>query len=151
MFDIRVEQLVARDIETVFAALSDHENYQRFPGVEFSELLEPGALEKNGSGALRRVRSGPLVLDERITGFERPEFLSYCIESSRPFPMHHDSGEIRLEEENGGTRVVWTSRGHVDLPLLGNLVLDRIVEARGSRLFGGVLRFIEQDAEPSSE
>ncbi len=145
MFDIRVERVVARNIETVFGALSDHENYKRFPGVEFSELLEPGALERNGAGALRRVGSGPLVLDERITGFERPEFLSYCIESARPFPMQHEFGEIRLEEEDGGTRVVWASRGHVGLPLLGSLVLDRIVATRGSRLFGGILKFIEQD------
>ena len=149
MFDIRVERFLARDIETVFGVLSDHGNYQRFPGVEFSELLETGANEKNGTGALRRVGSGPLVLDERITGFDRPGFLSYRIESARPFPMQHEFGEIRLLEESGGTRVVWASRGHVGLPLLGNLVLDRLIEKRGGGLFDGILKFIEQDTRIS--
>ena len=63
---------------------------------------------------------------ERITNFERPYQIDYSIESSKPLPVRHDLGEIRLSEEGEFTRVVWVSKGHIQIPLLGNLLFDKL-------------------------
>lgn len=139
MFRIRVEEFVESDIESVFEKLTDHENYKQFAGIERSVLLEEGKTEKNGVGALREIESNPFVLRERILEFERPTRMTYLIESTKPIGMRHHKGEITLTAEGSGTRVVWISEGHIRIPLLGNLVFDRMVEKRISRAFSKII------------
>jgi len=55
LINIRVEYLLDMDVEDVFDAITDHENYDRYPGFDSSELLETGRTERNGEGALRRL------------------------------------------------------------------------------------------------
>ena len=144
MFHIRVERLIRKDIDAVFGALSDHARYDRFAGVTRSTLLECGRLEDNGEGALRYIASGAIEFYERITCFERPTRMGYLIEKSAPFPIRHDRGDIVLAPAGGGgTLVVWESEGHIEIPILGSLVLDRLTESRGTRMFDRFLRSIE--------
>lgn len=51
MIKIRVEYLIDKSPEEVFDAITDHENYDRYPGFDMSALLEPGRDERNGEGA----------------------------------------------------------------------------------------------------
>lgn len=146
MFRIRVELLLGKNIESVFAALSNHEGYGRFPGVDLCELLETGGTERDGEGALRRVVAGRFELRERIVRFERPTRMDYRIESAKPIGVRHDRGEIRLSAEGSATRVVWISEGAMTVPLLGPLVLDRLVERRFGRAFERMLRFVESES-----
>lgn len=143
MFRIRVERLIGKDIDTVFDVLSNHGNYRQFAGIERSVLLEPGRTEENGEGALRCLGSGPVEFHERITRFERPTRFDYLIERSRPLPFKHEKGTLVFVPEGESTRVVWTSEGHIDIPLLGKLLFDRLVERRGTRLFGRVLKLVD--------
>ena len=92
---------------------------------------------------MRRLGSGPVDFYERITCFERPTRLDYRIERSRPLPFRHEKGMLLFAAEDGNTRVVWTSEGHVDIPVLGSLVFDRLVERRGALLFGSMLEFLD--------
>ena len=70
---IEVEETVDVARDALFAILTDHEGYGRFPGVAKSELLRAGEGERNGLGALRRVHlGGPIVLDEEIVAFDAP-------------------------------------------------------------------------------
>ena len=57
MIKIRVEYVLDKNVEDVFDAITDHENYKRFPGFDSSQLLETGKTEKNGKGALRLLVS----------------------------------------------------------------------------------------------
>ena len=143
MFRIHVERVLARDIDTVFEALSDHARYDRFPGVDKSRLVEEGKDEKNGTGALRVIGSGRLELTERITRFERPVRMHYRIEKSSPISVQHTKGEIVLQPEGDQTRVTWISEGHVRVPLLGRL-MDRLAERSFSRAFRSLLKAIER-------
>jgi uncharacterized protein YndB with AHSA1/START domain len=143
MFHIRVERLVRKDIDTVFEALSDHAGYDRFAGVTRSVLLEQGNEEKNGVGALRHIVSGVVEFHERIVRFERPTRMGYLIEKARPLPMRHDRGDITLTPKGDGTLVVWESEGHIEIPILGDLVLDRLAESRGAGSFDRFLQSIE--------
>ena len=138
MFRIRVERLIPSDIETVFAALTDHAGYARFPGVAKASLLEPGPTDENGEGALRYIHGGGIHFYERITAYERPTRMCYRIEESKPLPIRHDLGEITLSEQGDATQVVWRSEGHIDLPLIGGL-LDRLSESRAAGSFAAIL------------
>ncbi len=144
MFDIKVERLVKKPIEEVFAAIADHANYANFPGVDESELVSQGENEPNGKGALRRIKIKPFTLFERIVGFERPTRLQYQIEQSSPITFDHEIGEVRLREVEEGTRVVWISRGHLKVLLLGKWVLDPMTQKQGAAGFASILKAIER-------
>ena len=143
MFHIHIERLIDKDIDTVFEALSDHAGYERFAGVTRSVLLEQGKDERNGKGALRHIVSGPIEFYERIMCFERPTRMGYLIEKSGPLPVRHERGDITLAQEGDGTLVVWESDGHIQIPILGDLVLDRLAENRGGKMFHRFLKSIE--------
>lgn len=142
MFRIRVEKTLTKNIDAVFDALADHENYHRFPGITVAELLEEGSDERNGEGALRRVGGGGVEFIERIISFERPTRMAYRIERSKPVSIRHDKGEIKLTAEGDGTRVLWVSEGHIELPIIGSL-LDKLSEKRTAAAFAAVLGKIE--------
>jgi uncharacterized protein YndB with AHSA1/START domain len=144
MFDVRVERVLDKNIDAVFELLTDHENYTRFKGITESELLEQGNTEKNGEGALRKIVGGPNQLLERITRFERPTRMDYRIEKSSPLPMRHDVGEITLEAIGDKTKVVWVSQGHITIPVLGNLILDKSIEKQVIKMFNAMLKTIER-------
>lgn len=143
MFHIHVERTLAKDIDTVFEAISDHGRYNRCPGVDKSVLVEEGRHEKNGTGALRIIGSGPLELTERITQFERPTTMHYRIEKSSPFSVLHTRGEITLQPDGERTRVTWISEGRMQTPLLGRL-LDKVAERSFSKAFNSLLKAVER-------
>lgn len=142
MFYIKVEKLINKPAAVVFDFLADHENYSKFPGVDKSELLEQGTSEKNGLGALRKVVLGGITLEERITAFEKPTRLHYLIEKSSPLPFRHDVGEVQLLEEGDKTRVIWISEGHINIPIIGNLIFDKIINKQGAAGFSRTLDWI---------
>ena len=143
MFRIYVERIVKRPIEDVFEALADHANYDRFPGVSESLLIEEGKSEKNGEGALRIIRAGRLELHERITQFQRPTRMHYHIEQSRPFRVSHTKGEISLAPEGKHTKVTWISEGSVQVPLLG-FALNHLAQRNFSKAFSSLLKAVEK-------
>lgn len=143
MFRIKVEKLLNKDINAVFELLADHENYDRFPGISNSVLLEQGKDEKNGLGALRGLTLGGMKFEEKITNFERPTKLSYQIVKSKPVPFDHDFGTIELSKEGKFTRVVWISEGHIAVPFIGKLVLDKLATKQGTAGFLKALEVIE--------
>jgi len=144
MFNIRVERVLKKHINDVFEMLVAHEDYGQLPGIKSARLLEFGREERNGEGALREVDLGALVFQERITNFERSYQIDYRIESSKPLPVRHDIGEIRLTEEGEFTRVVWVSKGHIPIPILGNLFFDKLFNKQGAAGFHSALKSIER-------
>lgn len=143
MFDVRIERVIDKPIDSVFEILADHENYDAFRGVKESRLLEQGKEEKNGLGALRLIDLGSVRFEERITQFERPTRLAYLIEKSSPLPFRHDIGEIRLRPEGDKTHVTWVSKGRITLPLIGPWYFDRMFERQGTKGFTSLLKQIE--------
>lgn len=120
---IRVEETVDVARDALFAVLTDHEGYGRFPGVDKCELIRTGQAERNGLGALRRVFSGPLVLDEEIVVYDAPQAFEYLIRRARPLPVRHTHGRVEFEAIDATqTRVVWTSTFEIPLPLVGKAI-----------------------------
>jgi uncharacterized protein YndB with AHSA1/START domain len=144
MFDIHVERVIDKDINAVFELLADHGGYSQFSGIKMAKLLEPGKTEKNGLGALRHIDLGSVKFDERITCFERPNRLDYKIEASSPLPFKHEIGTITLQEVNGGTKVIWISKGTITIPILGKFLFDKKFERQGTIGFGSLLKQISK-------
>lgn len=145
MRSIRVERTLDAPIEGMFDVLADHANYDRFRGIRRAELVRSGEKDANGVGALRRVWIGPLVFDEEITAFERPNRLDYLIVKLN-VPFTHEGGSIRLEPaDGGGTHVVWTSSFEIPIPVIGG-ISTRLFARSLSRGFAGTLEQSERQA-----
>jgi uncharacterized protein YndB with AHSA1/START domain len=105
---VRVERRIAAPSEQVFGLLTDHAGYASFRGVRSAELVQRGDPDPNGAGAMRRVVIGPIRMEEEITGFDRPRRMDYVIREMN-VPFEHEGGTIAVDEDSGGSRVVWTS------------------------------------------
>ena len=143
MFKIRVECIVKAPIDKVFEAISDHGNYAEFPMINSAALLEEGKNERNGLGAFRSVKMGPVQVWERITAFKRPVHMQYKIENSTPLKVNHYKGIIDLVDLNDDTtKVIWISEGAIAIPLLGKL-LDKQIQKQTAGVFHSMLKSIE--------
>lgn len=143
MFHIQIKRQINQPIEKVFEVLSDHANYSNFKSVDSSRLLEQGKDDKNGLGALREIVAGKSILHERIVAFDRPFQIGYLIEYSKPLPYQHELGLITLSESAEGTLVKWESKGHINIPILGNWYFDKHIQKHGARAFGSILKSVD--------
>jgi uncharacterized protein YndB with AHSA1/START domain len=150
MFNIHVERTIHKPIEQVFAILSDHERYAQFPVCDEAFLLLHGQHHKNGDGALRMVRLGRIVFEERIYDYCEPTGFKYQIIKSQPFKVEHRVGELELQSVHGGTHVVWRSQGQVPNLLFGWFI-ERKIERDGAKGFGAILKYIENLPEQASQ
>jgi hypothetical protein len=124
---------VAAPLPRVFAAVSDHESFLRGGGAR-TEVVRPGALERNGLGCMREVRVGRRVrFVEEITAWSAPHSFEYLIRECS-LPMRHLGGKLEFTPSHGGTEVAWTSDFEVPLPFVGRLV-GRAAKFAGSRAF----------------
>lgn len=147
MVEILVEQSFRAGADAVFAAVSDHPRFIAGRGL-VCRLARQGQPSPNGLGAIREVRSGPVLLVERITGWQPGQGYDYRIERVRlgpvPLPFVHELGEVRLLSDGSGTRVTWRSRFRVPVPGLGGR-LEAQLAAGGRKAFATLLR---RAAEP---
>ncbi len=112
----------------VWEILGDHEKYTLFEGVTKARLIRPGAEERNGVGAVREVKVGPISFIEEIMAYKPPWLLEYRVKKCSA-PLRHQLGRVDLIPRGEGTEVHWLSRFEVPVPLVGGLL------AKGTRLF----------------
>ena len=142
MRSVHVIRTIPAPAEDVFDLLADHAHYDRFRGINGSELVREGEPAPNGVGALRRIKVRPLVFEEEITAYERPTRLDYLIVKVN-VPLQHDGGTITLSAEPGGTRVDWRSSFSVPMPVIGG-AQELVWQLMLTRGFGRVLEDIER-------
>jgi uncharacterized protein YndB with AHSA1/START domain len=118
---IRLEMELDAPVEGLFDAMADHGRYDRFRAISSSELIREGDVDRNGVGAVRRLRWKFLRFDEEITAYERPSRLDYRIIDVN-IPLHHDGGSLLFETTATGTLVKWTSTFQITVPLLGAIL-----------------------------
>lgn len=128
----------------VFEQLADHAAYASFPGVDKAELLQAGDIVRNGVGAVRRVSSGPFVLDEKIDRYEPGVALGYRVIRSRPLSLKHKLGLISIASMGEHQcHVTWHSEFAIPVPLLGGW-LSKLFRDRAGKGFAAVLKTIEK-------
>jgi uncharacterized protein YndB with AHSA1/START domain len=121
--------------ERVWSAISDHASMGKWTGADV-RLVARG--DERGVGAVRRVRVGPVAIDEEVVYADPPRRMVYRV--LRGAPMSHHRGEILVEPEGDGSRLTWNIR-FVAAPGIARL-LDRVIHVaigRGLRELRGLI------------
>ncbi|TDR22401.1 SRPBCC family protein [Marinicella litoralis] len=122
MQKIHVTVYFNQDIADVFSAVSDHRSFLTGGGLT-CHLIKKGAVNKNGLGAVRTVRTKTHTFTEEINAFEENESFDYLITAIKPkMAMKHHAGWLEFNEENGKTRVDWHSHFTITTPIIGPLI-----------------------------
>lgn len=142
MPEIHANTTIQAPPDRVFAFVSDHERFLTGAGLSCT-IGHAGKEDPNGEGAVRLVRSGPLLFREEITAFEPDKRYEYVIRMLRGplglrMPIVHELGWVELTPRGEQTDVQWGSRFKVDLPFgtrfVGAQLSDRLKESFGAVL-----------------
>ncbi|MEU3373112.1 SRPBCC family protein [Streptomyces sp. NPDC006711] len=138
METMTAERVIAAPIEDVFAWLTTTTNYTRSPLVVRCRLTRRGASAPYGVGAVRSHLWMIGWLRERITRYEAPYTTEYVVERSVP-PSRHEFGGMTFSEVEGGTRVIWTTRAEMAMPVVGPFLTRAVVAPMITRSFDSIL------------
>jgi uncharacterized protein YndB with AHSA1/START domain len=132
---LHVRAHVAAPVARVFERITDHEAMAEWPGVTACRLIVEGE-PRNGLGAVRRIRTMGLTLDERVVEWLPAEGYDYQI--IRGLPVEH-RGTVRLSQSGSGTEVSWTVTLRSRVPLVAELTgaALRLALPRALRYFSG--------------
>lgn len=108
-------------LSDVWSLVAEAERWKEWTFLTRTFLLQDGAGEPDGVGALRRFGVGPFGSVEEVVAFEPPHHLGYV--ARKGMPARHYRADIVLDEEDGGTRVTWTGSLEPIVPGTGPLVL----------------------------
>lgn len=142
---VRFEEFFAAPRETVFAWFAQHENVGRLfycSSVKIREAQD-GA-DVNGVGSTRRVRHGPLRLDQTITRFEPPRLIEY--RGAARWPIGEQRGRLQFEAVPGGTQLAYDIEFDSRLPGSGG-VLSSLLASTWRR---GIQRAVEATSTPTT-
>lgn len=115
--EVRVRAHVRAPVADVFARITDHEAMRDWPGISACRLIVEGE-PKNGLGAIRRITSMGLTLDEKVVQWEPPNRYDYQI--VRGLPVEH-RGTVTIAAKHGGADVEWTVKLASRVPLVAEL------------------------------
>jgi len=119
-------------LERAWELLSDQEGYTFVRQVKKADLLEEGRGDRNGVGAVLKIRAMGATILWEVVGFEPPRRFDYRI-TKFPLPFRHEIGSVELTSGGDRTDVRWLSRFEVPVPLVG-----RMMELVIRRVFGKV-------------
>lgn len=105
--------------DEVWKAISDHEGMAAWSPFSSVVLTRAGSSERNGLGAVRRIRGFGLTLDEEIVRWAPPARYDYRLIRGAPIREHF--GQVLLNEVDGGTEVRWTVRFRPVVPGTGGI------------------------------
>jgi len=119
--------------EAVWEVYTEHGRWSEWAGLGASRLEREGETHRNGTGAVRALGPSFLPAREEVLAFEPPRRMTYRIVSGG-LPIRNHLGEVRIEPEGEGARLVWCCRFESKLPGLGGL-FQRLI----TRLFRNAL------------
>ncbi|MDH6132333.1 uncharacterized protein YndB with AHSA1/START domain [Kitasatospora sp. MAA4] len=138
METMTVERVIDAPIQDVFAWLTATTNYTKSPLILRCRLTRQGAGAPYGVGAVRDHLWLIGWFRERITSYEPPYATEYVVERSLP-PARHEIGRMTFTEVAGGTRVVWTTRAEIPVPLVGTFLTRHFARPIITRTFSNIL------------
>jgi uncharacterized protein YndB with AHSA1/START domain len=138
MAEIVLKQRFAAPAEKVFDAITDHEGMTAWMPCATVTLDRPGAPERNGLGAIRRIRARGFTIVEEIVRFERPAAMDYRV--LRGGPIRDHLGTIRIEDRAGESGLEWRIRFGFPWWAGGELGAALLARILGAELRGGLER-----------
>jgi SAM-dependent methyltransferase/uncharacterized protein YndB with AHSA1/START domain len=118
MQHVEVERRFGAPPAQVWQVYTDHAGWSAWAGLGRASLEREGHPERNGSGAVRCFRNGPVAVFEEVLDFEPPKRMTYRVVRGG-LPMKDHLGEVVLEPDGAGTRLVWRCRFDSRIPGLG--------------------------------
>lgn len=107
-FGFRVERTTSAPPERVYDVLADVAAFREWaPLLRYSELIRQGTPDPSGAGAVRRLGLCKAAsVDEEIVEARPPLYQRYI--GVRGFPVSQYGGQIRLNQVEMGTELLWT-------------------------------------------
>ena len=121
--------------QAVWEVYTDHAGWKDWAGFSRSWLETEGRPDRNGTGAVRAFGMGPVIAYEEVLDFEPPKRMTYRVQRGG-IPMRDHLGEVRLEPEGDGTRIVWRCRFESRIPGIGGLLRVMVVKTFRQALEG---------------
>jgi uncharacterized protein YndB with AHSA1/START domain len=113
-------------VDRVWEVLADHEGMSHWAPGQKAVLITPGQTDRNGVGAVRRIkRPGLPAVVEEVTGFEPGRLLAYKLISGLPFRNYHAQVTLALDSE--GTHIRWAANADRRIPLVDRIGMRLIV------------------------
>ncbi len=104
---IKITQLFAAPLETVFRSLTDHETFGKVVNANIRRVVDSPGENKNGVGSVRRISAFPgIVFEETVVAFEPNRLMEYVVSKGSPIKNHQ--GRMEFSEEQGKTRLDYT-------------------------------------------
>lgn len=106
--EVDVRRTVPAPPPVVFRYLADRTTWPTWSGHDRFELLQPGATERQGVGAIGLLYSGRNVMREEIVELQPDRRVSYALLEG--MPLRDYRADVDLEPAGAGTAVRWHSR-----------------------------------------
>ncbi|GAA0460606.1 SRPBCC family protein [Streptomyces stramineus] len=139
METMTVERVINAPMDEVFAWLTTTTHYTASPLVVRCRLTRRGEAAPYGVGAVRSHLWLIGWFRERITHYDPPYATEYVVERSLP-PSRHELGRMTFTEAAGGTRVRWTTRAELPVPLAGAFLTRHVARPIITRTFRNILK-----------
>jgi SAM-dependent methyltransferase/uncharacterized protein YndB with AHSA1/START domain len=119
MQQVEVERRFDAAPEQVWRVYTDHAGWSAWAGLGRSRLATEGHPDRNGVGAVRCFTTGPASVYEEVLSFDPPKRMTYRVVGGGIPIMTNHLGEVLLEPDGAGTRLVWRCRFDSKVPGLG--------------------------------
>jgi uncharacterized protein YndB with AHSA1/START domain len=119
MQQVEVERRFAASPTEVWKVYTDHAGWSAWAGLGRARLETEGSPDRNGVGAVRRFTTGGVSVFEEVLAFEPPKRMTYRVVRGGIPIMKDHLGEVLLEPDGAGTRLIWRCRFDSSVPGLG--------------------------------
>jgi len=118
---IAITQSFNAPIATVFAALTDHNNFGKVVKAKISRIKDSDNGNVNGVGSIRRIIPLPFShFEETVVTFETNQLMEYVVSKGSPIKNH--KGRMEFSEIDGKTQLRYTIDFEPKIPFLGKLL-----------------------------
>ena len=133
--------------EIAWEVMTDHELYARWIPRSQVYLETEGSPERNGVGAVRVFRIGPVGTYEEITAFEPPHRMTYRV-LKVPLPVRNLRSELVLvgSEDGTGCDLHWDSWFEPVIPFTGG-ILRQILASSVTKFAAGIAEEAQNRAQ----
>ncbi|MCK5695607.1 MAG: SRPBCC family protein [Desulfobacula sp.] len=125
---IEIIQLFNAPVDTIFNILTDHQAFGQLINAKIKRIVDSPGDNKNGLGAVRRVKAFPApAFEETVIAFKPNLLLEYEVSKGSPIKDH--KGRMEFFDEQGKTRVHYTIDFKPKLPFIFlGFVLKKVLE-----------------------
>ena len=119
MQHIEVERRFEASPAQVWKVYTDHAGWSTWAGLGRARLETEGHPDRNGVGAVRCFTTSGVSVFEEVLTFEPPKRMTYRVVRGGIPIMKDHLGEVLLEADGAGTRLIWRCRFGSKVPGLG--------------------------------